>query len=85
MKVSFDGARRIATDAMNKLYKAIEIVERDGNLNEELSEHLKENFNQASYHVDNFNSMFDPNCEDDINDLSDEIECKQFDFSEEIL
>lgn len=78
MKACFDGMRRNATRRMNDLgYEIKQLVEmaEDGKYFElEDFENLIESFNNSAGAVDVFNCLYDNNIEDDINDLSEELE-----------
>lgn len=80
MKVSFDGMRRCATSAMNDLHNIIDTV-LDERMNQEIDLNLKEQlikkFNYAAFQVDSFNCLFDDDVQDDLNDLTDELNIKR--------
>lgn len=70
MKVSFDGLRKNATRSMNKLYDVLEDILKNEDICEDNKFQIIEKFNEAAMFVDSFNCIFDPDVEDDINDLS---------------
>ena len=72
MKVSFDGMRRISTKNVNKLFDILDIAIDELNDND-LKEQIIIAFNDVAHSVANFNLLFDPECKDDMNDLSDEL------------
>lgn len=78
MKACFDEMRRNATGKMNDLGQEIkELLEmaKDGKYFEiEDFENLVDSFNKSAGSVDVLNCLYDDNVEDDMNDLSDEIE-----------
>ena len=79
MKVSFDGMRINATRNMNKLWDVINttlIENAHQQIDDDLRDELVRSFNNAAMSVDMFNCVFDNDCEDDINDLSESLMIK---------
>ena len=79
MKVNFDGMRRNATNSMNALYDTINTILQENtyqHIDEDLKKELIEKFNESAMSVDFFNCVFDPDVEDDMNDLSELSICR---------
>lgn len=76
MNVNFDGLRRNATYAMNKLHDILNTV-LDENTHQKIDNDLKkeiiEKFNQAAMFVDTFNCLYDDSVDGDMNDLSEKL------------
>lgn len=77
MKANFDGMRRNATSNMNKLYLVLKEVLSDID-NDCLENEIIEAFNDSAESVDVMNCLYDPNVEDDMNDLSDILSINRF-------
>lgn len=83
MEANFDGMRRDATANMNTLGKVIEeeILSMDEyDMPLELKEKLIEAFNNAAQSVDVMNCLYDPNVEEDMNDLSEVLSIDRLKF-----
>jgi len=76
MKVSIDGLRRGATGDMNALGELIESMISDMKSNFIDTDELIATYNQAASSVGVFNCVFEPEIEDDFNDLSEELQIK---------
>lgn len=73
MNVSFDGLRKNATNAMNRLYDVLNTVldeDTHQKIDTDLKEEIIEKFNQAAMFVDTFNCLYDDSVEGDMNNLS---------------
>ena len=79
MKVSFNRMRKNATKSMNDLHSIIEDIIFKSDLDENYKEDLILRFNTAAMFVDSFNCLFDPEHENDYDDLSNEIEVNRLD------
>jgi hypothetical protein len=77
MKVSFDGMRKNATNSMNSLHSIIEDIIFKSDLDENYKEDLILRFNTAAMLIDSFNCLFDPQIENDFNDLTDILNIKR--------
>lgn len=82
METSFDGMRRNATNSMNKLWDILKTVmdkETYQEIDDDLKEEITKAFNNAAQSVDVMNCLYDPNVENDINDLSDVLSINRLD------
>lgn len=86
MRASFDGMRRSATANMNELCNVLkEVIELPSwdSISEDLKQRIIESFNNSAQSVDIMNCLYDPNCDDDMNDLSDVLSIQRLDDIEE--
>ena len=86
MIASFDGMRYGATRNMNSLYRVLkEVIELRSwdSVDNDLKERIIEAFNSSAQSVDVMNCLYDPNVEDDMNDLSDVLSVDRLDDLEE--
>lgn len=82
MRASFDGMRRSATANMNELCDVLkEVIELPSwdSVSEDLKERIIEAFNNSAQSVDIMNCLYDPNVEDDMNNLSDILSVDRLD------
>lgn len=82
MKVSMDGLRRNATRSVNDLHRVLEDIINSGDLDCDQQEELINGFNEVSRSVGILNCVYDPDIEDDMNDLSD-LEIKYLEVQED--
>ncbi len=76
MQVNFDGMRRNATANMNELGRVLKeqiLIMNNYYIDDELKQKIIEAFNTAAESVDVMNCLYDPNAQDDMNDLSDTL------------
>lgn len=84
MEANFDGMRRNATANMNELHTVLKELIDCGWVRDEFIEvKIIEAFNDAAQSVDVMNCLYDPNVEDDMNDLSDVLSIDRLDKKEE--
>lgn len=86
MKANFDNIRRTATAQMNVLQQVLNVqILSMANYGEESARQVEiaEAFNDLAYSVDMLNCLYDDDVEDDVNDLSEELEIKRIEFDEE--
>ena len=82
MKVNIDGLRRNATRSVNDLHRVLEEIINSGNLDYDQEEELINGFNEVARFIGILNCVYDPNIEDDMNDLSD-LETKYLENKED--
>ena len=82
MKVSMDGLRRNTTRSVNDLHRVLEDIINSGDLDCDQQEEVINGFNEVSRFIGTLNCVYDPNIEDDMNDLSD-LETKYLENQED--
>lgn len=87
MKANFDNMRIFATGSMNALGEVLQdeilTVSDSYYIDDELKQKIIKVFNFAAQRINALNLLYDDNVEDDVNDLSDDIEVNLLELTED--